>query len=150
MIPDAGAWCYAGDHRLKILRDFWVINTGGIVLFMRVFDKMVDDQLFGGFMSALNSFAMHLEEQGLTSFDLGNKKYIMLKRGTLFFVSNFDQKNNPKKARKELEQVAGEFLDTYASHVDSWNGDTSFFAGFEHRVKDSFEDVVSNFEKSFW
>lgn len=135
---------------MKVLQDLWVIDANGVVLYKRVFDEKLNDQLFGGFMSALNSFASQLDSQGLSSFDLGAKKFILLKKDTLFFVSNFDKKLQPKKAQKELESVASEFLHVYTVELVAWDGNVTTFENFGDHVRDSFEDVVDNFEKAFW
>ncbi|MEJ2251559.1 MAG: hypothetical protein P8Y97_18125 [Candidatus Lokiarchaeota archaeon] len=66
---------------VKLLQDIWILNqNSGVVLFHRVFDETVDVQLFGGLMSALNSFAEVLSQEGLTSFDLSSKRFSILKK----------------------------------------------------------------------
>jgi len=61
----------------KVIQDIWIISDAGTVLFHRVFDKKVDEQLFGALMSALNSFAEQISTSGLSSFELEDKKYII-------------------------------------------------------------------------
>lgn len=40
----------------------------------------MDDQLFGGLMAALNSFAEELVNKGLSNFELQDKRYTLLKK----------------------------------------------------------------------
>ena len=73
----------------KILQDVWIINgISGIVLFHRAFDKDMDAQLFGGLMSALNSFSEILVKEGLTSFELSKKRFAIFKKKKILFIGN--------------------------------------------------------------
>ncbi len=134
----------------KILQDLWFVNKDGVVLFQRVFEEKLNAQLFGGFMSALNMFASQLDADGLSSFDIGNKKFILLKKNDIFFVANFDTKASSSKAKKALAEVADEFLKTYQVELLGWMGDTNVFAKFENKIKDSLQDVVGKFQQAFW
>ena len=55
------------------------MSEEGIVLFSRVFNPKVDDQLFGGLMSALNTFAESLSDGGLSNFELSDKRFALMK-----------------------------------------------------------------------
>ena len=64
----------------KVLQDFWILESeSGIVLFHRVIDNQLDVQLFGGLMSALNTFAELLANGGISSFELSKKRCAILK-----------------------------------------------------------------------
>ena len=70
----------------KLIRDLWIQKSDGIVLFSRVLNKKVEDQLFGALMSALNSFAEQLSEGGLSNFELSDKKFTIIRKKGLLFV----------------------------------------------------------------
>ena len=135
----------------KILQDMWIITQNGQVLFKRVFQEMLDAQLFGGLMSALNALASQMSESGLSNFDLGEKRYTILKKQDLFFVANYARKIQPKKASKELEGIMEKFFSNYTvDAIKGWNGDLSTFSKFESEIEESLEDVVKKFEDAFW
>ena len=135
---------------MKILQDLWIMDPAGSVMFKRVFEEKINEQLFGGFMSALNTFASQIDQNGLSSFDIGNKKFILLKKSNLYFIANFDSKVNPKKASKELEDIAQRFLSAYPVDILAWDGDIKKFDNFATKIQDSLEDVIGNFQKAFW
>ena len=135
---------------MKILRDLWIMDASGTVLFKRVFEEKINEQLFGGFMSALNTFASQIDKDGLSSFDVGNRKFILLKHEKLFFIANFDSKVNPKKAQKELQDIADKFLQAYTVAIIAWDGNVKTFEDFSTKIQDSLEDVIGNFQKAFW
>ena len=122
----------------------------GTVLFKRVFEEKLNEQLFGGFMSALETFASQLDDHGLSSFEIGQKKFILKKHDNIYFVANFDKKVNPKKAASELEHVADEFIAAYEVELLSFRGNVEIFKDFERKIQDSLEDVVGKFQQAFW
>ncbi|MBN2152894.1 MAG: hypothetical protein JW839_15690 [Candidatus Lokiarchaeota archaeon] len=134
----------------KLLQDIWIMTHDGTVLFKRVFEEKLNEQLFGGFMSALETFASQLDDHGLSSFEIGSKKFILKKGQGCYFVANFDKKVNPKKAQAELEEVAKKFIGAFQVELMAFRGDVETFKGFEKQIEDSLEDVVQKFQDSFW
>jgi hypothetical protein len=134
----------------KLLQDLWIMTHDGTVLFKRVFEEKLNEQLFGGFMSAMETFASQLDEHGLSSFEIGSKKFILKKEHGNYFVANFDKKINPKKAQAELEEIARKFMGAYQVELMTFRGNVEAFKGFERQIQDSLEEVVSKFQASFW
>ncbi|MHA1680483.1 MAG: hypothetical protein ACTSUE_05705 [Promethearchaeota archaeon] len=136
----------------KILQDIWILKEDGIVIFQHIFDKeKMNTQLFGGFMSALNTFASQLDENGLSNFELGAKKFTIIKHNRLIFIGNYDKKQKAKKASEELKDVINKFFNTFAfDDIINWVGDLGFFKNFEDVIKDSLEDVVGSLKDSLW
>ncbi len=135
----------------KTIQDLWILNNdSGIVVFSRVFDQKLDTQLFGGFMSALNSFSEELAREGLTSFELSNKKFNILKVGELLFIASSDAKIKDKKVITELKLISQKFYDTYSDILKDWDNDIEVFSDFEAKIEDSLEDIIEKFKKAFW
>ncbi len=134
----------------KLLQDLWIMTPDGTVLFKRVFEEKLNEQLFGGFMSALETFASQLDDHGLSSFEIGSKKFILKKEQGNFYVANFDKKVNPKKAQAELEEIARKFINAYQVELMSFRGNIEAFKGFEKQIQESLEEVVTKFQASFW
>jgi len=136
----------------KLLQDIWVlIQDSGIVLYHRVFDEKVDVQLFGGLMSALNSFAEVLSKEGLTSFELSSKKFSILKRKNVLFIGNAPKDVKDRKIIEELNNIADKFFNTYGHDIlEYWDGDITVFRNFEKKIENSLEDTIKKFEKAFW
>ena len=136
---------------VKVLQDIWIISEGGIVLYHRVFDEKVDDQLFGGLMSALNSFAEELVHEGLSNFELEQKRFTFTKRNGLLFIANSSKKVKDKKVMEELSNIIKRFFELYPKEIfDNWEGDISIFLDFEKEIEDSLEDTIQKFQKAFW
>ena len=135
----------------KLIQDIWIIEDSGIVLFHRVFDEKVDANLFGGLLSALNSFAEELSKEGLSNFELAGKKFSLLKRNNYIFIANADKKHNLKKINQELRNIINKFFDLYQENLlNNWNGDTRMFASFDKEIEESLEKIIEKLEKAFW
>ncbi|MFO7794885.1 MAG: hypothetical protein ACQERB_00505 [Promethearchaeati archaeon] len=136
---------------VKVLQDIWILDrNSGVVLFHRVYDEELDVQLFGGLMSALNSFAEILSKEGLTSFELSQKRFGILKRNNFLFIGNCAKKVKEKKIIEELEIISEKFFEIYADILDSWQGDITMFQSFEKEIEDSLEGTIEKFKKAFW
>ena len=135
----------------KIIQDIWIISEAGAVLYHRVFDKNVDEQLIGALMSALNLLAEELEQEGLSSFEIKEKKYFITKQNQISFIVNSSKKSKEKKVKEELRSIATKFSKLYPKEFfNNWDNDISIFDDFEKQIKDSLQDTINKFENAFW
>lgn len=136
---------------VKVLQDVWILSKGGIVLYHRVYDDKVDDQLFGSLMSALNTFAEEITNNGLSNFELQNKRFTLLKSKGLLFIANSSKKVKEKKVIEELQNIVETFFELYPDEIlNNWDGDISTFSNFEEEIEDSLEEIIKKFQKAFW
>lgn len=134
----------------KILQDLWILTESGTVLFSRVFEEKMDDQLFGSLLSALNMFANEIAEGGISSFELSSKKYALMRLNELLFVGNGGRKAKEKRLMAEIEKVAQRFFKKYGENVlKSWDNDVNQFLGFKNIINDTLEDPVEKFWDGF-
>ena len=135
----------------KVIQDIWILNDAGAVLYHRVFDKNVDEQLFGALMSALNLLAEELERGGLSNFEIRQKKYFIMKEHGISFIVNSSKKTKEKKVNEEMKTIVNKFFTLYPKEMfNNWDNDISIFADFENHIKDSLQDTIDKFEKAFW
>ena len=135
----------------KILRDIWIVSDGGLVVFSRVYENTLDEQLFGALLTALDSFAHEIAQDGLSNFEMSNMRFTIMKRSHLLFISNSDKKNKPKKVLQELQAVMEKFFTIYSEEIiDNWDNDISIFSNFEKDIEDSLDDPIKKMEKAFW
>ncbi len=129
----------------------WIISDGGIVVFSRVYEETLDEQLFGALLTALNSFAEQIAQEGLSNFELGDNRFTILKSAHFIFIANSDKKIKPKKVLQELRTVMDIFFTVYSKEtIDNWDGDISIFSNFERDIEDSLDDPIKKMEKAFW
>ncbi|MFX0058616.1 MAG: hypothetical protein ACFE85_06130 [Candidatus Hodarchaeota archaeon] len=136
---------------VKVLQDIWILTENGIVLFHRVFNEKVDDQLFGGLMAALNSFAEELVKTGLSNFELQNKRYTIIKKNNILFIANSSKNVKEKKVAEELNTIIARFFELYPLEIlKNWDHDVSIFSDFEKEIKSSLEETVKKLQDAFW
>ena len=82
---------------VKLLRDIWILTESGTTVYSRVIDPRVNPQLFGALMSALNTFAENLTEDGISNFELSNIRFSIIKKHNFLFVANSSNKIKVKK-----------------------------------------------------
>jgi hypothetical protein len=134
----------------KILQDIWILSEGGIVVFSRVFDTKVDEQLFGALMTALNTFAKELSSGGLTSFELSSIRFTIIKSNRFLFIANSSKRIKEKRVIEELQKVSDRFFNKYSDILLNWDSDINVFSDFENEIEESLEETISKFQKAFW
>lgn len=129
----------------------WIVSEGGIVVFSRVYEKTLDEQLFGALLTALNSFAEEIAQEGLSNFELSNMRFTILKKADFIFIANSDKKIKPKRVLQELRAVMDKFFTLYSKEtIDNWDNDVSLFSNFDKEIEDSLDDPIKKMEKAFW
>lgn len=133
-----------------VLQDIWILTKTGTVIWSRVFNPKVNEQLFGALMSAIMTFSKEISNGGLTSIELTDRTFIFFKREGLIFVTNAPKKVKETRIKKELERISAKFFELYSFNIKDWDSDVSAFDGFEKHIEDSLEATISKFEKGFW
>ena len=134
----------------KVIQDLWILSESGIVLFSRVYNPKISEQLFGALMTALNSFAGELASGGLTSFELKSIRFTLIKTRTLIFVANSSKNIKEKHVIDELKRISDKFFELYGDILETWDSDVSQFSGFEGQIEDSLEETIKKLQKAFW
>jgi len=124
---------------MKILRNIWILEYSGIVLYHRKYDDTVLPQLFGAMMSALNIFAESLSE-GLLSFEVGLIRFTTIKKNNLLFTATTTIKISPKKVSKELKKISKRFFQNYSEKIKNFKGNIDDFIDFASKIESSIED----------
>jgi len=134
----------------KILRDLWILSSDGITMYSRVYNPKVNEQLFGAIMSAINKFAEKVADGGISSFELSEIKFSIIKKNEILFVANADLEEKDKRINQELSSISDKFFEVYSDKLEKWDGDVSIFSEFEEKIKNSLQDTVKKFKKAFW
>lgn len=126
---------------VKVLRDLWILTVSGTTVYSRVIDPRVNPQLFGALMSALNTFAQKLTDEGMSNFELSEIRFSIVKRNKFLFVASSSNKIKSKKIFKELRDISDKFFELYPEEtLKKWDSDVGLFDTFEATIQDSLED----------
>ena len=122
---------------MKILEDIWILLESGVVLFERIIDKKINTQLFGGLMSALNSFAEQLSEGGLSNFEISNKKLVLMKKSKIIVVVSVSKNVKEKRVIEQLNKISEKFFELYPLEwlEKEWDNDVSYFLEFDKEIE---------------
>jgi len=134
----------------KILRDLWILSSDGITMYSRVYNPKVNEQLFGAVMSAINKFAEKVADGGISSFELSDIKFSIIKKNEILFVANADLEEKDKRINQELSKISDKFFEIYSDQLNNFAGDVSIFSDFEQHIENSLQDTVKKFKKAFW
>ena len=135
----------------KILKDLWILTEHGVVLFSRVFDQTINPQLFGGLMSALNTFAEKLTDGGISNFEMSDLRFVIVKRRSFLFIGSSLNKTKEKKVIDELKRISDMFFEVYNDILINWDNDVNYFSDFGDHIDKSLEkQPIKNLKDAFW
>ncbi len=127
----------------KILRDLWILTEHGLTIFSRVIDPTIGPQVFGGLMSALNTFAESLAEGGMSNFQLSSIRFTIEKKNHFLFVANASNEVKPKKVMNELKKVSKIFFKVYPEAIiQNWSKNIKKFSNFKEFIMDSLDETT--------
>ncbi len=136
---------------MKILKDLWILTDNGVVLFSRVFDTTINPQLFGGLMSALNTFAEKLTDGGISNFEMSDLRFVIVKRRNFLFIGSSLNKTKEKKVIDELKRISDVFFEVYSEILVNWDSDVNYFSDFGDHIDKSLEkQPIKNLKDAFW
>ncbi|UCC18531.1 MAG: hypothetical protein JSV62_10520 [Promethearchaeota archaeon] len=126
----------------KIIRDIWILTESGLTVFSRVIDPRIGPQVFGGLMSALNTFAENLAEGGISNFELSSIRFTVVKNNHFLFVANSSSEAKAKRVLKELQNISKKFYKIYPDELLRNIGkNIKTFAEFGNHITDSLEEL---------
>ncbi|MFW9968829.1 MAG: hypothetical protein ACFFDF_01430 [Candidatus Odinarchaeota archaeon] len=125
----------------RILRDIWILTESGLTVFSRVLDPKMGPQVFGGLMSALNTFAESLVEGGISKFEISHTRYIVVKKNHFLFVANTSNEIKNKKSLSELKKISKRFFEVYPEDIiKNFGVNIKKFASFKNYINNSLEE----------
>ncbi|TXT56181.1 MAG: hypothetical protein BAJALOKI2v1_620015 [Promethearchaeota archaeon] len=135
----------------QILQDIWVIKEdSGIVLFHRDKAGKFPAEIFGGLMSAIDSFAKNVNEAGISSFELSNVRFCLKKHNGILAIANSNSNIDRSKVHLELEKVINQFLQQYPiEFFKSWDGNIEDFSDFEKDLEEILDSSSSQLLRGF-
>ena len=110
----------------------WILSEHGLVLYHACKDGSIDAHLFAGFLSAANTIAMQLDDDGLGGIELGTTRITISRSRGLLFIGLHDKRVKEKRVAADMRAVTGKFFSMYPPAViDGWNGNARAFAAFD-------------------
>jgi hypothetical protein len=117
------------------IRELWIMQEHGPVMFQHTKDENVDSQIFGGFISAITSLAKNFTTSGLQSFELGDHRFFLFKQDGLLFIANTEKRVKIQKIEKEIKTNATKFMKKYSPTIlHNWDGNTEIFEEFHQEI----------------
>ncbi|NVM54681.1 MAG: hypothetical protein HWN66_13335 [Candidatus Helarchaeota archaeon] len=116
-----------------MIHHVWLINRAGVCILDRNYTGFrVNRQLFSGFLTALNNFALQLN-QNLDSLSMGEITIYYELDGNLIVAIAVDRDDNDQEIRRKIRAIREEFQLKYGNILEDWDGNLNYFDSF---VKD--------------
>ncbi|OLS15139.1 MAG: hypothetical protein RBG13Loki_1235 [Promethearchaeota archaeon CR_4] len=132
--------------------EFYIITETGNCIYSKSRTADIDQTLFAGFMTALNTFSNQLARDNLNAFSLGKSKYFIVNANKLLFVARTDIKEKEKSMQKTLEEMQEIFFKRFKSDkfAGKWDGDVSIFTILDADYARFLLDPEEKMKSSIW
>jgi len=146
---------------LDKISEVWIIKDSGLLLFNQSVESSVDieidEMLFSGFLSSIQSFIKEIGEKKLERLELGTSKltFYNLDEYGVFVVLRSPKKTKNKFLEKKIKHVQEKFIEKYGNHIINMTKNnlpvkTEDFIGFKNDLETIFEpDIAKNIDKWF-
>jgi hypothetical protein len=138
---------------MEKLSEIWVVNEGGIPLFNRSQDAKVDATLFGGFLSAIQSFVKDsFYGTKIEKLILGDSKLSLLfvEEHHIYIVIRSSKKVNDKEIADYLQKIKELFIMNFKRQLESSVNEISEFFDFNKILDDSLPQSKSLKRMTDW
>jgi hypothetical protein len=131
---------------MMMIYDIWIMHEDGIMLYQNCTGDMMNADIFGGLMSAINSVSNLIGNASVQGMVIGKKQLSMIKKHGILFIVFHDKHDRPDKVKNKLDDIALRFFSKYPPiMLSTWRGDTGLFSTFKHDIESmfmTFDDAV--------
>lgn len=119
---------------------------GGVLCYSKNFigdiqndDNLIEEDLVGGFLNALSSFAKEIQGGAIESLNFRNFNFIYSYDDEFgcMFILVIDIGDSEEEARSKLELMKNEFMERYRDIIKTFSGCVSVFEEFDEYVEEN-------------
>jgi len=118
---------------LYLIDELGIINgASGITLINQQVTDVVDGDLFGGFISAVQSMLQGMGEHVCDHIEMGSVQMLIIsdEDGDIFFVCRSPLIASKDQLQKYLIEIKDAFFKRYRKELKKWNGNLTLFNDF--------------------
>ena len=133
---------------MENIDEVYIIEDSGVCLFNHSIGK-VDETLFSGFLSSIQTFLETLGQDRIKKIEMGTSKITIfnLDEYHIFLVLRSPSKTKDKYIKKKLDEIQKRFIIKYGGYlvetqVKGLPYNTSQFNSFHEDLKEIFEEEI--------
>ncbi len=121
-----------------MIQGIYLIDHRGVCILSRKYGSInIDENLIGGFLTAILKFSsklIHGEEEDLQEIILKNHRIVYESSDNFKLVAVIHREDNEELVREALRKIINQFIESFGSQLQYWNGSVQPFAGFEEKI----------------
>ncbi|MFX1260293.1 MAG: tetratricopeptide repeat protein, partial [Promethearchaeota archaeon] len=121
------------------LKELWVLYEDGTTLFSYAPETKFDPNLFGGFLTALQSFSLELTSEYMDSMTMGLDQYTFYREENcnIFIMGRSSVKTSMNLVTKSLKTIYKNFWNQYEKFLEKFDGFVGRFSNFINWIENS-------------
>ncbi|MFX1393600.1 MAG: tetratricopeptide repeat protein [Promethearchaeota archaeon] len=119
------------------VKEIWFIYDDGTTLFSYTPETSFDPNLFGSFISALQSFSLELTSKQLNSITMGRDQYTFYieEKKPFFIMGRSNVKASLNAIIKVLQELYNQFWNQYKSTLEKFDGFVTRYSNFIKQIE---------------
>ncbi len=124
------------------INEFYIITNAGNCIYSKSTQAQLDQTLFAGFLTALNSFSQQIGKSGIDGFSLGKSKFLIYAAHKLLFVARTDPNAKDGTVRRHLREMVQIFFRRFPAELfeTSWDTVKGLFSPLDNDYDPFFVD----------
>jgi tetratricopeptide (TPR) repeat protein len=115
------------------IKEIWIFHSiAGVELYNYAMESKIDNDLLGGFLTALRQFSMEISQKQLNDMNIGNNCYMIYQEEGYHFylLGRADAKVSKEIMSRILSKVYRRFWKEYSKHIIDFQGNIIHFKNF--------------------
>ncbi len=132
-------------HPLGYIKEIWIFSTiSGVKLFSYAPETEMDQDLLGGFITALKNISVEIAQRELDSITIGNDSYTLFQEENknFFILGRISSKTSIEITKKILKAIYKRFWKEFHDYIINFQGNITPFQRFEDII-DSLDLTLS-------
>ncbi len=124
------------------INEFYIITDAGNCIYSKSTQAQLDQTLFAGFLTALNSFSQQIGKSGIDGFSLGKSKFLIYAAHKLLFVARTEPNAKDGTIRRLLREMVQIFFRRFPPDMfeKSWDAASDMFSALNQDYEPFFMD----------
>ncbi len=107
------------------IQEFYIVTEAGSCIYSKSSQAQIDQTLFAGFLTALNSFSKQIGKSGIDGFSLGKSKFLIYATHKLLFVARTEPNAKDGTVRRILREMVQIFFHRFPPELFEKDWDTA-------------------------
>ncbi len=119
------------------VKEIWVFHSKiGVEIYNYALESKIDNDLLGGFLTAIQNFSYEISQKKLNDMVMGNDRYMIYQEDYDFYIlGRADAKISIEIIKNILSKIYRRFWKEYSKYIKTFQGNIKYFKNFTQIIE---------------